>query len=205
VEAMRGEFEQARALLAAARERMQELGQQLLLAGQAMEACDIELDAGNLAAAAEIALAGCARLEELGERGWLSTLAGQAAQVLYEVDRTDEAWHWTEVAEQAGAEDDAITQMLILEVRAKLLARRGDHAEAERLAREAVALSNATDMLAEQGNALVDLAEVLTLAGRREEAAEALAEAERLFVEKGYVVAVGRTQSLLEDLRAPAA
>jgi tetratricopeptide (TPR) repeat protein len=205
VEAMRGEFEQARTLLAAARERMQELGQQLLLAGQAMEACDIELDAGNLAAAAEIALAGCARLEELGERGWLSTLAGQAAQVLYEVDRTDEAWHWTEVAEQAGAEDDAITQMLILEVRAKLLARRGDHAEAERLAREAVALSNATDMLAEQGNALVDLAEVLALAGRREEAAEALAEAERLFVEKGYVVAVGRTQSLLEELRAPAA
>jgi class 3 adenylate cyclase len=205
VEAMRGEFEQARTLLAAARQRMQELGQQLLLAGQAMEACDIELDAGNLAGAAEIALAGCARLEELGERGWLSTLAGQAAQVLYELDRTDEAWRWTEVAEQAGAEDDAITQMLILEVRAKLLARRGNHAEAERLACEAVVLSNATDMLAEQANALVDLAEVLTLAARREEAAEVLTKAERLFAEKGYLVAVARVQSLLEELRAPAA
>ena len=205
LEAMRGEFDRARVLLAAAKERSQELGQRLLAAGQAMEACEVEVDAGNLAGAAEIALAGCARLEQFGERGWLSTLAGQAAQVLYELDRTDEAWHWTEVSEKAGAEDDVITRMLIMQVRAKLLARRGDHAEAERLAREAVMLSNTTDMPAEQANSLVDLAEVLMLAGRREEAAEALTNAERLFAEKGYLVAVARTQSLLEELRAPAA
>jgi len=149
-------------------------------------------------------VAGCARLEELGERGWLSTLAGQAGQALYALGRIDEAWHWTEVAEQAGAEDDVITRLLILQVRAKVLARRGDHAEAERVAREAVQLSEETDMLSEQGDARVDLAEVLTLAGRRDEAAEALAAAEALYTEKGYLVAVKRTQVLLEDLRAPA-
>ena len=59
-------------------------------------------------------------------------------------------------------------------------------------------------MLSEQGDARVDLAEVLTLAGRRDEAAEALAAAEALYTEKGYLVAVKRTQVLLEDLRAPA-
>jgi class 3 adenylate cyclase/tetratricopeptide (TPR) repeat protein len=204
MQAMRGDFDRARALMAASAKRMDELGQRLLAAGAAMEAADIELDAGNVVGAAEIAVAGCARLEELGERGWLSTLAGQAGQALYALGRIDEAWHWTEVAEQAGAEDDVITRLLILQVRAKVLARRGDHAEAERVAREAVQLSEETDMLSEQGDARVDLAEVLTLAGRRDEAAEALAAAEALYTEKGYLVAVKRTQVLLEDLRAPA-
>ncbi len=202
LEAMRGDFERARTLLAAGLERAQELGQRLLAAGRAMEACAIEFDAGNLDGAAEVALAGCAQLEELGERGWLSTLAGQAAQMLYELDRSDEAWHWTEVAEEAGAEDDVITQLLILQVRSKVLARRGKNADAERLAREAVALSDSTDMLAERADAHVDLAEVLKLAGRHEEAAEALAKAEKLYAEKGYLVGVARTQSLRRELAA---
>jgi ATP/maltotriose-dependent transcriptional regulator MalT len=202
LEAMRGDFERARALSGAARERTRELGQRLFAAGLAMEACEIEFSAGNREDAAEIALAGCARLEELGERGWLSTLAGQAAQILYALDRADEAWHWTEVAEQAGSRDDVITQLLILQVRAKVLARRGGYADAERLARNAVALSNSTDMLNEQADTLVDLAEVLNLAGRREQAAEALTTARKLYAEKGHLVAVTRTQSLLAELGA---
>jgi class 3 adenylate cyclase/tetratricopeptide (TPR) repeat protein len=205
VEAMRGEFERARNLLALGHERSLELGEQLLLAGQAMEAADIEFDAGNVAGAAEIAVAGCARLEDLGERGWMSTLAGQAGQALYALGRIDEAWHWTEVAEQAGAEDDVITRLLILQIRAKVLARRGDHADAEALAREAIQLSEETDMLSEQGDAWVDLAEVLRLGARPEEAADALRAAEKLYTEKGYTVAIKRTRALLEELRAPAA
>src|SRR6266508_777800 len=203
VEGMRGEFEQARALWATALERAQELGQRLLAAGLAMEACDIELDAGDPGRAADFALAGCAQLEELGERGWLSTLAGQAAEALYRLDRTDDAWHWTEVAEQSGAPDDVITQLLIRQVRSKVLARRGDDADAERLARDAVALSDSTDMLVCRADARLDLAEVLTLAGRREQATEALAAAEALYAEKGHLIGVARTQSLLAKLRAP--
>jgi class 3 adenylate cyclase/tetratricopeptide (TPR) repeat protein len=205
MESMRGEFDRARALMAESMQRMHELGQRLIAAGSAMEASDIELDAGNVAGAAEIAVAGCARLEELGERGWLSTLAGQAGQALYALGRIDEAWHWTEVAERAGAEDDVITRLLILQVRAKVQARRGDYVEAERLAREALQLSEETDMLSEQGDAWADLAEVLTLVGRREEAAQALEAAEALYTEKGYVVAIKRTRALLEELRTPAA
>ena len=63
------------------------------------------------------------------------------------------------------------------QVQALVLAHRGEHAEAERLAREAVAGIEQTDSLTFQGDAWYDLAEVLAAAGRDEEAAAALAEA----------------------------
>ena len=67
--------------------------------------------------------------------------------------------------------------MLWRQVRAKVLARRGEHAEAERLAREAVAIGEKTDMLNAQGDAYADLAEVLLLGGQADEAAAALEQA----------------------------
>ena len=63
--------------------------------------------------------------------------------------------------------------MLWRQVRAQVLARRGEHAEAEQLAREAVSLAEETDMLNFHGNALADLAEVYALAGRTEDARDA--------------------------------
>jgi thioredoxin-like negative regulator of GroEL len=84
-----------------------------------------------------------------------------------------------------------------------VLARRGEHAEAESLARAAVAMSETTDNLESRADALVDLAEVLTGNGRRDEAAEALAAAERLYTEKGHLVGVNRVRSFLAELRAP--
>ncbi len=59
-----------------------------------------------------------------------------------------------------------ITQMLILKVRAKLLARRGEHAEAERLARESVAWVEPTDALEHKAVSYYDLAVVLAAAGQ---------------------------------------
>ena len=80
-------------------------------------------------------------------------------------------------------------------------ARRGEHAEAERLAREAVAICDETDMLDAQGDAYADLAEVLLLAGRAEEAAEALEQALARYERKGNVVMAARTRDRLEALR----
>ena len=70
--------------------------------------------------------------------------------------------------------------MLWRQARAKVLARRGDHAEAERLAREAVAIAESTDFLNEQADTYADLAEVLSVAGRAQEAALALGQALRM-------------------------
>ena len=63
------------------------------------------------------------------------------------------------------------------QVLARVHAHRGELAEAERLAREAVAASEQTDSLNDQCLALWDLAEVLAAAGRLDEAAAALEQA----------------------------
>src|SRR5207253_4388205 len=132
---------------------------------------EIELLAGDPAAAAELGQEGCRLLEELGEQSQLSTAAGMLAQALYELDRLEEADAWAGRAAELGASDDAFTQMLWRQARAKVLARRGEHAEAERIAREAAAIGEDTDMLDAQGDTHADLAEVLLLAGRPDEAA----------------------------------
>jgi Flp pilus assembly protein TadD len=62
-------------------------------------------------------------------------------------------------------------------VQALVDAHRGRFSEAERLAREAVALSEGTDGLNWQGDALCDLAEVLHAAGRDDEAEATFAQA----------------------------
>ncbi len=74
-------------------------------------------------------------------------------------------------------------------MRAKLLARRGDLDEAERLGREAVTIASTADYLDLRANAFADLAEVLQLAGKPEESTAAAQEAIRLYEQKGNIVA----------------
>jgi class 3 adenylate cyclase/tetratricopeptide (TPR) repeat protein len=202
LEAMHGNFDEARRLIAETRGRARELGQHLWAAGEAMNEAEIELDAGNPERAAEVALQGVADLERLGERGWLSTVAGWAAEALYRLGRDDEAWRLTEVADEAGAPDDVITRMLIFQVRAKILARRGDHAEAEQLAHAAVAWGEPTDALAHKAHSYRDLAGVLAAAGKREEALAALDRAAALYVEKGHTVGVADVEAMRAELAA---
>jgi class 3 adenylate cyclase len=131
-------------------------------------------------------------------------LKGKAEPVLaalFALDRLDEAYAWTGRAEELGASDDAFTQLVWRQVRAKVLARRGQHAESERLAREAVAIGEGTEFVSGQGDANADLAEVLLLAGRVEEAAEALEVALARYERKGNVVMVERMRDRLEGLR----
>jgi tetratricopeptide (TPR) repeat protein len=202
LEAMLGEFDTARASVAEARSRARELGQRLLAVGLSMQAADVELQAGDAARALELATEGVAQLEELGERGWLSTVAGYGAEAAYRLGCDDEAWRLTETAEKAGAADDVVTQMLIRQVRAKLLARRGELGSAELSAREAVALGDPTDSLAEKASSYYDLAIVLIVADKRDEALGALDAARRLYQEKGHAVGMARVDELRSELVA---
>jgi tetratricopeptide (TPR) repeat protein len=86
-----------------------------------------------------------------------------------------------------------------------VLARRGELEEAERLGREAVDIAERTDGLDWRADALVDLAEVLRLAGRPVDAAGSLEEALRLYEAKGVVPSAQRTRALLAELAQPPA
>jgi tetratricopeptide (TPR) repeat protein len=199
--AMLGRFDEARAIFAEVRAELGERGGELLLAAVMGHDCvDLELLAGDPAAAAELGAAGCTLFEELGEQALFSTAAGKLGQALYALDRLEEANAWAARAVELGASDDALTQMLWRQVRAKVLARSGEHAEAERLTREAVALGEQTDMLDAEAHSYADLSEALSLANKPAEAAKILEQALTRFERKGNVVMAGRTRGRLSAL-----
>jgi tetratricopeptide (TPR) repeat protein len=79
-------------------------------------------------------------------------------------------------------------------VPARLLARRGRLEEAERLARDGVTIAADSEFVVLHADVLLDLAEVLELAGRPDEASAAAAEAVRIYERKGNVAAAGRAR-----------
>jgi class 3 adenylate cyclase/tetratricopeptide (TPR) repeat protein len=193
--AMLGRFDEARSILDETRAEMTERGGGIRLAvTTAIESVHFELLAGDPAAAAELGAEGCRLLEQLGDKGFLSTAAGCLGQALYALDRLDEADAWAGRAAELGASEDAATQLLWRQVRAKVLARRGEYVEAERLARAAVTIGEPTDDLNSQAEASAGLAEVLEMAGRHEEAVAEMTRARALYVQKGNVVSAERAR-----------
>ena len=80
-------------------------------------------------------------------------------------------------------------------------ARRGQHTQAEQLAREAVTISERTDGLNLQGDALCDLAEVLHAAGRSDEAAATLAQALERYQQKNNLAMSAQVRDRLAELQ----
>jgi tetratricopeptide (TPR) repeat protein len=200
--AMLGRFDEARAILAEQRAELAERGGGVLLANiTAFESVWIELWAGDPAAAAEFGAEGCRLHEEFGQQSFLPGAAANLAQALYALDRLDEADALASRAAELGASDDVWNELLWRRVLAKVLARRGEHAEAERLAREAVAVCEETDMLDPQGDAYADLAEVLLLGGNADEAAAALEQALERYKRKENRVSAQRAQERLAELQ----
>ena len=157
--------------------------------------------AGMLELAEDILADACRSLEAQGERATFSTSAARRAVVLAELGRLQEAELWAAKATEAGASDDILTHILAKRALAKALARRGDsQTQAEHLAREAVRLSLATDLLDEQADAYMDLADVLQRVGRRTEPAEALEAAVRLYQAKGDTTGVAQARARLDVL-----
>jgi class 3 adenylate cyclase/tetratricopeptide (TPR) repeat protein len=199
--AMLGRLDEALALLDELRAELVERGARNVLAAVEGYAIDIELLADDPAAAIAAGEASCRMREELGQSSELSTVAAGLARVYCEVGRLDEAERWAARSAELGSGDDASTQMLWREARAKVQAHRGQHAEAERLAREAVRIGERTEALNAQADTYADLAEVLALAGRRKEAAAALEQALGRYEAKENVVMAGRMRERLASLR----
>jgi tetratricopeptide (TPR) repeat protein len=138
--------------------------------------------------------------ERLGERGYRSTAAAWLAQALNDQGRHAEAEEATRLSEELASPEDVPSQVGLRSERARAFARRGELVEAERLARESIALSQPTDSLSDTAKAAFALAEVLRLAGRIGEAAEAAAVALDASERKGIVGYIERARALLAKL-----
>jgi predicted ATPase/class 3 adenylate cyclase len=202
LEAMSGDFETARELLADGRRALEALGLTVWAANTAQEAFLVESIAGAPEAAVEVLRLGYETLDRMGERSFLSTVAGFLAQALYARGDYEEAGRFSRASEDAATTDDVFSQTLWRASRAKILARQGDLERAVALAGEAVLLGEPTDLLSTRGDALVDLAEVLGLAGRRREALAALGRAAGLYERKGNLPGLERSRALAAQVKA---
>jgi class 3 adenylate cyclase/tetratricopeptide (TPR) repeat protein len=201
LEAMRGDFDVARELIAAAVALADQLGLEVDATGAHSDASEIELLAGRPADAERALRLSVAGLERRGDVGHLATVAPLLADALYLQGRPDEAMPLTELVARSALADDLDPQVAWRRVQAKVLAQRGDFESAEPLARKAIELAERSDYTDLHARAIEDLVEVLRLAGRSREALVELERATRLHEQKGNVVSAARTRALRELLR----
>jgi predicted ATPase/class 3 adenylate cyclase len=198
LEGMRGRFSDAREHVALARATLTEFGLTYFLAHSRDVAALVETLAGNPAGAETELRTSYEELQGMGEKTFLAENTAQLAQALYAQGRNDEAGRFARVSEDASP--GRAQKAYWGPVRAKLLGRQGDAKAAEQLAREAVAIWAERDNLLWHGYALMDLAEVLQLAGRDKEAVPVIEEAVELFARKGIVPPIEAARSLLAEL-----
>ena len=136
--AMRGQFDDARAQVARARETFDELGQ----LGPPAALCGgvggaIEVLAGDWQAAELVLLESCELLERARLNSTFATRAGELAAAIYEQGDSRRPTPGRAPRRTAAAEDDLDARLAWEPVRAKLLARGGEHDRAQRTARVA--------------------------------------------------------------------
>jgi class 3 adenylate cyclase/tetratricopeptide (TPR) repeat protein len=146
----------------------------------------------------------CDLLETRGQRGFLSTFAPLLGRSLCKLGRHDEAEPLAQLGRELGDEQDAMTQTLWRQVQALVDSHRRQHNRAEQLAREAVAITERTDALNWQGDALSDLAEVLHVAARTNEAASTLDQALDRYEQKKNLAQAAQARDRLAELHDPA-
>ena len=141
----------------------------------------------------------CEWIEAVEQRAYLDYYLARLGRSLCPLGRFDEAEQFAELARALEKEGDPNIWRQVL---ARVHAHRGELAEAERLARDAVVESERTDSLDDQCLALWDLAEVLAVWGRADEAAEALEQALDRCRRKKNLALTSQVVARIEALRA---
>jgi len=197
--AQAGRFDEARPLLAHTIAQMNERGLTLWTALAAGAGGEIEMLAGDIEAAERLTRQGCEQLEQLGDRGWLSTQACKLADALYALGRYQEAGQWAQRGLELGHQKDLATQLFGLAVRSRLLAREGDSPAALALAHQVEELAKTSDSPIDHGEAALNLAQVIFLTGDRAGAQEAARRAVGCYQGKGATAYVARAQRLVAE------
>ncbi|HEY4871216.1 MAG TPA: adenylate/guanylate cyclase domain-containing protein, partial [Candidatus Dormibacteraeota bacterium] len=144
-----GEFDEARSSYAHGRALLEDLGQRLLAAGTSQELFDLEMLAGNPAAAEQRLRESCETLEQFGDQSFLGSSLGCLAEAIYAQGRFSEAEQMSRRAEAVGAADpsDLDAQFRWRAVLGKVLAQRGEFDAGEAMVRAAAKLIQKTDWL----------------------------------------------------------
>jgi predicted ATPase len=200
LEAMQGNFDTARELYGQSRASLEDLGWKLHAAESTLSAGSIEMLAGDPVGAEAALRRGFAELEEMGDKYYLSTIAGFLAEALYAQDRLEEAEHFTELGQQLAGADDISSQVLWRTVEGKILARRGSIDLGLELIHEALDLIGKAEEPGTTASVYGDLAEVMLLNGDVDGASGALASSATLFAAKRDLVSAGRIRKRLAAL-----
>jgi class 3 adenylate cyclase/tetratricopeptide (TPR) repeat protein len=197
--AMSDRIDEARALAQAAEQRSRELGREAHMPIGLTEALS-----GNHEVAADRIGAWCAWLEKRGQTADVPECTGMQGRELALAGRYEEAERRAARARELNQRlnrQDPLTQSLWRQATALVASHRGEHAEAERLAREALTNILETDCPQYQADAFCDLAEVLEAAGRRDDAIAAWQEALDRYERKEIVPLAGRVRERLAELQ----
>jgi class 3 adenylate cyclase/tetratricopeptide (TPR) repeat protein len=194
--AMRGDVATARDLVREVAPVARELGL-VPLGMSGMAGGHIELLGGDPGAAVELLMEPWERYGALGETGFRSTTGTMLAEALVAAGREDEAEAVLAEVESFASLSDFDPQVRLRWVRALILARRGEFEEAERFAREAVAIVGRTDYLEVTADAHVALATVLEAAGRVEESQASWRDALDIYERKGATMRAGQVRQHL--------
>jgi class 3 adenylate cyclase/tetratricopeptide (TPR) repeat protein len=201
---LQGRFAEAREALARATAQMAERGRPMLSSEAHEVAGNVALLAGDVAEAVRSLQLAYDEKMAAGDRAGASTTATAVAEAHLAAQDLDEAWRYATNARETSSPDDIASQGRSREIQARVLSSRGQHAEAEQLAREAVTIMGRTDYLALHADALVHLAHVLHAAGKGNEALRAAGKAAALYDQKGATVLVQRTNELIDAWSARA-
>jgi tetratricopeptide (TPR) repeat protein len=197
---MQGSLDESRRLYALGIEGADALGARMELAGFYEQLGATELYAGDPVAAERAIRRFFEVMDESGDEGHKSTAAGELARALFALERFDEAEEYAEMALRVAAEDDLASQTAGRSASALVLAARGEYAEAERLAREAVVMFSEAESPNFQADGWMDLATVLRTAGKAADAERAAREALALYERKGNRPAAASTRAFVEEL-----
>jgi class 3 adenylate cyclase/tetratricopeptide (TPR) repeat protein len=200
--ALDGDFLDARALYARARETLETLGGPLMAATVSLDSARVELLAGDAIAAERELRRDEAVLEAVGERYARSTITGLLGYALLRQGRPDDALVAAESAAGMAAPDDVESQSLWRRVRAGAVATTGSVDDALALASEAYAMVADTDAPLMKAYALLDLGEVQEAAGRSSEAAQSWRRALSLLEAKQARAPADQARGLLRSRKA---
>jgi len=181
--AYRGRAADARAALARSRAIFARFGARFALAESGIPAGVMEQALADAAAAERYLREAYAALRAMSERRYLVTVTTGLAKALYAQDRFDEA---QQMADEAQAADvpDADAWSGALNLRAMLVARRGQFPVARRLLAEAEALITPASSASTRAEVLIAKAEVDRLAGALDHTAASLRAALRIYEDR---------------------